>query len=240
MCENQLSKQLSDKLSEQLSQLSEQLSNKLSEQSSKQSSEQVKNKFCIVIEGLDGIGKSTIVNYLAENLNAKLIATPPDIIKPFRSIFIEDNNTDIRFTYYMVGNFIAGEEVKRILLDEQNQSVIMDRFYASTIAYIMGKSDDELPTIGSDVYSWPKDLFKPEYMFVLTMDETDRIERLINRSIKQNNQLSKEDMQIKSNPFISERINQIYRNIGCIEIKVNKTDTTEMICDKIKEYITIY
>lgn len=192
--------------------------------------------FCIVIEGLDGIGKSTVVNYLAKQYCAKLIATPPNIIKPFRSIFANNDNTDIRFTYYMVGNFIAGEEIKHTLFN-QKQNVVMDRFYASTIAYIMGKSDDELPKIADDVYAWPKDLIQPDYMFVLTMNESDRIDRLINRSIEQNNELSKEDIQIKSNSLISERINQIYKNIGCIEIKVNKLDTTEMIASKIMDYI---
>ena len=197
--------------------------------------ETVGNPICIVIEGLDGIGKSTVVEYLTNYYDAKLIATPPNIIKPFRSIFANDNNTDIRFTYYMVGNFIAGEEIKQTLNFCHN--VVMYRFYASTISYIMGKSDEELPNIADNVYSWPKDLYKPEYMFLLTMDESDRVERLINRSIKQNNELSKEDIEIKSNPLISERINQVYRNIGCIEIKVKKTDTPEMICQKIIKYI---
>lgn len=193
------------------------------------------NPICIVIEGLDGIGKSTVVNNLPNYLNAKIIKTPPEVIKPFRQIFAEDNNTDVRLTYYMVGNFIAAEEVKKTLNSGNN--VIMDRFYASTMAYIIGKSNDELPTIADKVFDWPKHLYKPDYMFVLTMNESDRIERLVNRSIKENNQLSKEDIQIKSNPLISERINQVYRNIGCIEIKVKKTDTTEMICQKIIEYI---
>jgi thymidylate kinase len=188
---------------------------------------------CIVVEGLDGIGKTTTIKHLAEKLSAKIIVTPPDIIKPFRSIYADANFIE-RKTYYMVGNYIAGEEVKRILFDsKQPQSVIIDRFYASTIAYLIGKMEIELPPINDKLFEWPEKLYKPDYMFVLTMSESDRIDRLCSRSIEHKEQLTKEDIMIRSNPLISERINQIYRNIGCIEIKVNKEDTTEMIINKI-------
>jgi thymidylate kinase len=192
-----------------------------------------KRPLCIVIEGLDGIGKSTTIKQLAEKLSAKIIVTPPDIIKPFRSIYADADFVE-RKTYYMIGNYIAAEEVKKTLLDKKHpQSVIMDRFYASTIAYLIGKTNIELPLINDKMFEWPEKLYKPDYMFVLTMSESDRINRLCSRSIECRENLTKEDILIRSNPLISERINQIYRNIGCIEIKVNKEDTTEMIIDKI-------
>lgn len=191
------------------------------------------NPICIVIEGLDGIGKTTTINYLAEKLSAKIIVTPPDIVKPFRSIYADAEFAE-RKTYYMVGNYIAGEEVKKTLLDKEHpQTVVMDRFYASTIAYLIGKTDIELPPINDEMFAWPEKLYKPDYMFVLTMSESDRIDRLCSRSIERGENLTKEDILIRSNPLISERINQIYRNIGCIEIKVKKEDTTEMIIDKV-------
>jgi hypothetical protein len=87
------------------------------------------------------------------------------------------------------------------------------------------------------MFDWPEKLYKPDYMFVLTMNESDRIDRLHSRSASCGDKLTKEDILIRSNPLISERINQIYRNIGCIEIKVNKSDTTDMIINKIMSNI---
>ena len=43
----------------------------------------------IVIEGLDGVGKSTICKALAMKLNAELLMTPPIEMKSYRNYFVE-------------------------------------------------------------------------------------------------------------------------------------------------------
>ena len=41
----------------------------------------------IVVEGLDGVGKSTLVQALAKRLDAVALRTPPDSMEPFRKKF---------------------------------------------------------------------------------------------------------------------------------------------------------
>lgn len=56
----------------------------------------------IVIEGLDGVGKSTVCERLAEMLSAKHLVTPPAIMRPGREWFVKQDN-HMRKAYYMVG-----------------------------------------------------------------------------------------------------------------------------------------
>ena len=56
----------------------------------------------IVIEGLDGSGKSTVSKYLAEKLNAKLLTTPgagfKEVRKQLDTVF--EHNTKARQLFY--------------------------------------------------------------------------------------------------------------------------------------------
>lgn len=62
----------------------------------------------IVLEGLDGVGKSVTADRLAKRLGTTCISTPPASIKPFRSYFDRESNADgggdtsMRKAYYMV------------------------------------------------------------------------------------------------------------------------------------------
>jgi pantothenate kinase-related protein Tda10 len=55
----------------------------------------------VVLEGLDGVGKSTVALRLAEILNAKHMVTPPAIMLPARQWFVQQDN-HMRRAYYMV------------------------------------------------------------------------------------------------------------------------------------------
>jgi thymidylate kinase len=56
-----------------------------------------------VLEGLDGVGKSTVALRLAEILSARHMVTPPAIMLPARQWFVQQDN-HMRRAYYMVTN----------------------------------------------------------------------------------------------------------------------------------------
>jgi thymidylate kinase len=187
----------------------------------------IKNPISIVIEGLDGIGKSTTVIALSNKLNAKIIQTPPKIMIPYRSFFTNTNDIGLRKTYYKLGNYISGNHIEEAINNGYN--VVVDRYYASTIAYILGQSTKDLSEISDELYRWPEGMYKPDYMILLVMDEKDRIERLNNRDTQQTN----EEIFLKQNPVLITRINDIYSKLGCIKVKILKDDDTNTIVDKI-------
>ena len=55
----------------------------------------------VVVEGLDGVGKSTVCERLAEVLSAKHMVTPPAIMRTGREWFVKQDN-HMRKAYYMV------------------------------------------------------------------------------------------------------------------------------------------
>lgn len=183
----------------------------------------------IVLEGLDGVGKSTIAEELAVCLHARCLQTPPGIIKDFRGYF-DSQDVPTRNAYYMIGNFLAGNEFLKFVAE--GESVVVDRYYGSTIAYRTGKNlpDTELPPTDDPVYSWPKELPKPDYMFLLTLPEKDR---LIRRASRLTVEETIEEKRIRMEPKISERINEVYRRLGCIEIQLVATDNIDDVIQKI-------
>lgn len=55
----------------------------------------------VVLEGLDGVGKSTVAEKLAGVLNAEHMMTPPAIMRTGREWFVKQDN-HMRKAYYMV------------------------------------------------------------------------------------------------------------------------------------------
>ena len=111
----------------------------------------MKNRF-IVVEGLDGSGKSTQIKMLKEYLESKgekvyMTAEPSEgrIGKTLREMLSEDIPTDM---YFQAGMFLADRidhctnpenGIKK--MREEGYKVISDRYYYSTFAYQGTKSD---------------------------------------------------------------------------------------------------
>lgn len=85
----------------------------------------------IVIEGLDGVGKSTVVQHLQALLPSSVKSpNPPTDIRKYFDAFGQGT---IRRSYYFLHNAI----VKDFAVQKMNEgvNVITDRYLASTLAY---------------------------------------------------------------------------------------------------------
>ncbi|KAJ8971402.1 hypothetical protein NQ317_005518 [Molorchus minor] len=136
----------------------------------------------IILEGLDGSGKSTVGKRVAKKLNAVQWRTPPDSINHLRHLF--ETNSILRTAYYSMGNYIAALEVQLILKDKP---VVMDRFWHSTAAYAIAQAVEdypdkyEMPPANDKIYCWPEDLFRPDIVLLLDVSEQVRLQRLSRR-----------------------------------------------------------
>lgn len=126
------------------------------------------------LEGLDGVGKSTIVNGLKEN-GLRVLRTPPDTMRWLRPLF-EHADLRARFVYYLSGVLYAGMQASR---NDPNQRVISDRFLLTTVAA------HEAMGLNSNFIGFFMPLIKfapiPKSTFLLVCEENERLRRMHQR-----------------------------------------------------------
>uniref|UniRef100_A0A8D8V2P0 UMP-CMP kinase 2, mitochondrial n=1 Tax=Cacopsylla melanoneura TaxID=428564 RepID=A0A8D8V2P0_9HEMI len=189
---------------------------KISDDSKKIESGDNRKHPLIVLEGLDGCGKSHTSKLVAQKLKASLKSTPPPSIVALREKFDSQDGV-LRRAYYSLGNYIAAHDIRQIL---HKQPVVMDRFWHSTAAYgmantIISNSDLKLPDPDDELYNWPEDLLKPDLIIYLTVSEQIRLQRLSRRKT-----FTEEEAELKKNAKFREIINNIFRNMKNPEIVV--------------------
>lgn len=137
----------------------------------------------VLIEGLDGVGKSTLVRALATRLGATVISSPPNMPDP------SDPSRDLRLRmdtaekgprreYYRASNFHASLLIEEARLD---QPVILDRYWPSTASFAM--LDGDIPD-WEPLGTWPLGLVEPDVMVVLTVNEAKRRQRMDDRGLQ--------------------------------------------------------
>ncbi len=89
----------------------------------------------IVLEGLDGSGKTAVAKALAQSLGAQYLATPVREFYPFRGAIDQVVGTKglARTLWYATHVAVASRQVETIL--EAGGSVVLDRYWMSTFAY---------------------------------------------------------------------------------------------------------
>lgn len=130
-------------------------------------------KYFIVIEGLDGSGKSTICKKLSDELNWELYITPP---YPFNQIRIDidrNANSETRYYFYLASVLHASKEIKQIL---RRRHVVCDRYIYSTVCYHFALN----PNLAYFDISH-LDILKPDYVFYLDTSYEEGVRRIAKR-----------------------------------------------------------
>ena len=128
------------------------------------------------LEGLDGVGKTTVGKLLAEQTGGQyLYFMDHNKMKPFRQRF-DGAPTPIRFLYYLTATIDAYFQAEKL---KQSSDVFVDRTVASLIAYHRAYSLSER-------WFWliPHKLVSQiDTMIYFTMSEENRIARLQSRPL---------------------------------------------------------
>ena len=138
----------------------------------------------IVLEALDGVGKSTVAKIVARKINARLyrpstsvnLATEQAITLPYGS---NERSEAIRQTLTLMSKEI--ENMARY------NTVIIDRFYASWASAEAGVGNFKIATLS--MQDWPKDLIKPDLSVHLRVDEEERLRRIGTRDFQNQREL---------------------------------------------------
>ena len=131
----------------------------------------------VVVEGLDGCGKSTLVAGLAGALNARIASSPTPSFERLRTAFKTARQpARVHRAFFLLGNYAAARE-----LAGETAPVVMDRYFASTISGTLATavdSPDAVATLPAHLFQWPSDLPTPALCIVLTLDDEKRFARL--------------------------------------------------------------
>lgn len=138
----------------------------------------------VVVEGLDGCGKSTLVAALARALGrgSRVASSPmPSHARVVELASITRQPRRVKRALYALGNYTSAA----VLAEEgQGCTVAMDRFYASTLAYELGDScptEEAVKSLTEDLFQWPPDLPQPALCLVLHLPQAQRFARLAAR-----------------------------------------------------------
>lgn len=89
----------------------------------------------IAVEGLDGTGKTTLAQYLAQQLDAELLRTPDASFKTIRPTLDEGLLGSPRAHTMMYAAMVQLASDKARMLNGAGRHVVIDRYWSSTIAY---------------------------------------------------------------------------------------------------------
>jgi len=171
----------------------------------------------IVIESLDGVGKTTLARNLAATLGGIAMSMPGPAVKPLReqiqSVLGETAIAHALF-YFAIA---AAEGAKARAMAEDGRIVVMDRFLASVIAYARARGVD------ADFDALRPALPCPDVSVLLTLNEDERIRRLSARG-----ELSVADRESLDPVFRGVLLSEL--RTGCdLQVDVTGADQQEAV-----------
>ena len=126
----------------------------------------------ISLEGLHGVGKSTIAEKLASTLNVELTPTIPDEFREIRKTMNESWSIEARYMMFMSAVLLAGERIRESLA--LGKTVVVESYIYRTIAFHEG--------MGSQIrLEFSQSLLLPHHTILLKCDNDVRQERLVRR-----------------------------------------------------------
>lgn len=180
----------------------------------------------IVIEGLDGSGKSTVAQGLAKTLNGVYYKTPPKEYLTIRSQVDNCGNRDAQLYYYLSSVFFASTQIQQLL--NQGKIVVCDRYYHTTIITYKDVLEDTFPDIKDNLFNLIKRFQAPNFVFLLTASKEVRAKRMQKRQL-----ISADDLESLDDEIIEQTIFN-YRKFNVIEILTDNL-SEEVVISKIIE-----
>lgn len=158
----------------------------------------------IAIEGLDGVGKSTVVQLLAERYSGHAMSTPGPALHDSRQAVLEAFADDelAKALFYAASVSSQGRQARSRA--ERGEWVFMDRYWASTYAYASARG------VTADLGALNSSLIQPDLTVLLLLDESERRQRLQARGV------TLEDMETLDPGFRQRVLEELQAQAGLV------------------------
>jgi thymidylate kinase len=134
----------------------------------------------LVIEGCNGVGKSTIVEYLRGRVGASSFHYPPEFVSFRREVQLDKCVGPLpRFVYYLAATMHLSDLVRAQLT---HSHVICDRYLASPLSLMIAESALEETEARRVVEPFASYLHPPDLTLLLTAEHAVACARINNRS----------------------------------------------------------
>lgn len=174
----------------------------------------------IALEGLDGTGKSALANELVGILGNQAV------VKHYSSHSSKDNNPSQEDIFQKYNNNLTAE-----LSLDQHQYIILDRSWLSGEATRYAEMKDYVRT-------WPREIYKPTHLFILTLPEEQRTIH-VNKRLK-DKPITAEEKRLQEDPLYRQYYEKALRE-GVRSLKTytlfRELDGTRLSIQKMAENI---
>ncbi|MGQ4514159.1 dTMP kinase [Streptomyces sp. DW26H14] len=123
----------------------------------------------IVLEGISGIGKSTLAKLLTDRLDASTLHTVPEPFTPWAPVI---NNTTAalpQFAFYLSGALHSADLVRGLL---SRGPVVADRYISSVIAHHSAVHQLDMSQVRALLAPYRPYLLRPDRTFYLRCDDS--------------------------------------------------------------------
>ena len=193
----------------------------------------------LVIEGSNGVGKSTIVEYLKQRTGAVSFHYPPEFLNFRREVRLDESLEPLpRLSYYLAATLHLSDLVREQLT---RSDVICDRYLASPLSLMIGESVIEEENVRRLVQPFLAYLCLPEITLFLTSSYPVACGRIRSRTTKSGTLTPVAQKMMESENFFRER-NEAGRRWSARLSPMVELDTTDLssqqMCDAAWSLLT--
>lgn len=177
----------------------------------------------IVVESLDGVGKTTLVRGLAKILGGFAMTTPGHALRHVAADILAALGDDqiARCLFYSATVHAEGARARRMA--DQGEIVVMDRYWLSTIAYARARG------VVADLTAIEALVPRPDLTVLLTLDEAERQRRLLSRGNATAADIETLDPTFRETVLREMRQVRCAAGMGPIEVDITGADQAEAI-----------
>ena len=157
----------------------------------------------LVIEGCNGVGKSTIVEYLSTRLGASTFHYPPEFVSFRGEVHLDESVAPLpRLIYYLAATLHLSDLVRAQL---KQSHVVCDRYLASPLSLMIGESAIEETEARDLIQPFLSYLCMPDLTVLLTAEHAAAGARINKRSRESGKLTPVARMILESKEFFHKR-----------------------------------